>query len=155
MLVVVSSLLIVVYELRQNTDALKGSTLNAVSEHQQFELYWSGEIAPVFIKAILNPAEMDAIDAWKLSEWYTAAIVARQNEFSQFKLGLVNEKTWLVTEGIIQLMLSFQWSQEWWQIYRELPWDEEFVLRVDELVETSTLDYKAIVEQISNVGAEP
>ena len=155
MLVVVASLLIVVYELRQNTDALRGSTIDAVTEHQQFELYWSSEIAPVFVKAIQTPAELDAVEAWQLSEWYTAAITARQNEFSQYKLGLVDEQTWLVTEGIIQLMLSFKWAQEWWAIYREIPWDEEFTLRVDELVEESTFDYKQFVEQISNVGSAP
>ena len=49
---VVASLLVVVFELRQNTAAIRGSAISAVAERQQFELYWSGEIAPVFVKAI-------------------------------------------------------------------------------------------------------
>jgi len=48
--VVVVSLLVVVFELRQNTAAIRGSAISAVAERQQFELYWSGEMAPVFVK---------------------------------------------------------------------------------------------------------
>ena len=64
-----------------------------------------------------------------------AAFVARQNEFSHYEMGLVDEDAWLLTEGTIQLMLSFEWSREWWNVYREVPWDSEFTARVDQLIE--------------------
>ena len=118
---VVVSLLIVVFELQQNSAAIRGATMGAVAERQQFELYWSGEMAPVFVKAIQSPSQVNAIEAWQLSEWLTAAIVARRNEFSQYKMGLVNEESWLLTEGTIQLMFSFKWSRDWWAVYREVP----------------------------------
>ena len=44
------SLLVVVFELRQNTSALRGSTLYAVTEQKQFELHWGSEIAPIQVK---------------------------------------------------------------------------------------------------------
>lgn len=81
-----------------------------------------------------------------------AAIVARQNEFSQYEMGLVDEDAWLLTEGTIQLMLSFEWSRERWNVYREVPWDSEFTARVDQMIEESTLDYKDVLEQLSKIG---
>ena len=154
MAVVVVSLFVVVFALRQNTDALKGATVDAIFERQQFELYWSGEIAPIFIKAIQSPSQLSAAESWQLSEWFTAAIAARHNEFSQYKLGLIDEKTWLITEGVIQLMFSFGWSQDWWELYRELPWDDEFKKRVDDVIQGSTFDYNEMLDQFSKFGSE-
>jgi len=154
MTVVVVSLLVVVFELQQNTAAIRGATLGAVAERQQFELYWSGEIAPVFVKAIQTPDQVNAIEAWQLSEWLTSAMNARVSEYSQYRLGLANEETWLTTKATIQMMLSFEWSQEWWSIYRDGPWDQEFVALVDSIVEESTYDYNEVLEQLSEIGTD-
>lgn len=150
----VISLLLVVFELRQNTNALQGATTDAISERQQFELYWSSELAPVFVKAIRTPEQLTAAETWQLSEWHTAAIAARQNEFLQYTLGLINEAEWRTTEGVIQLMFSFKWSQDWWRAYREVPWNGDFIRRVDELVENNEFDYEALLEQFSRFGAD-
>jgi len=154
MAVVVVSLIVVVFELRQNTDALKGATVDAIFERQQFELYWSGEIAPIFVKAIQSPSQLSAAESWQLSEWFTAAISARQNEYLQYKLGLIDENIWLTTEGIIQLMFGFGWSKDWWDVYRDVPWDDEFKQRVDYLIETSTINYDGMLDKFSKFGSE-
>jgi len=152
--VVVVSLLVVVFELRQNTAAIRGATLGAVAERQQFELYWSSEIASDFVKAIQSPSQLSPVEGWRMSEWLTAAIVARQNEYSQYRMGLVSEESWQLTEGTIQLMLSVEWSQNWWAVYREVPWDEAFISRVDTLVEESTFDYNEVLKQLSEIGTD-
>jgi len=150
----VVSLVLVVYELRQNTYALQGTATSSISERQQFELYWSSEIASVYVKAIQTPSDLSATEAWQLSEWFTAAIAARQNEYLQFQLGLIDESDWRTTEGVIQLMFSFQWSRKWWEAYREIEWNDDFKQRVDELVATTMFDYAELLEQISQFGVD-
>lgn len=152
--VVVASLLLVVFELRQNTDALRGATLDAITERGQFELHWSSEIAPIFIKAVQDPSQLDTIEAYRLGEWMTSALNARRNEFAQYQLGLLDESSWLASESIIQFLFSHEWAREWWLIYRGAFWNQDFVKRVDELVETSPFDYEEILEQLSNIGSD-
>ena len=150
----VISLLVVVYELRQNTNALQGTAIDTISERQQFELYWSSEIAPVFVKAIKDPEQLTASETWQLSEWHTSAIAARQSEFSQYRLGLTEESDWQTTEGVIQSMFSFKWSQDWWEAYRDMPWNNDFKQRVDDLIETNEFDYADLLDQFSRFGTE-
>jgi len=150
----VISLLVVVYELRQNTNALQGTAIDTISERQQFELYWSSEIAPVFVKAIKDPEQLTASETWQLSEWHTSAIAARQSEFSQYRLGLIEDTDWQTTEGVIQFMFSFKWSQDWWVAYREIPWNDDFKQRVDDLIETNEFDYEDLLDRMSRFGTE-
>ncbi len=150
----VISLIVVVYELRQNTNALQGTATDAISERQQFELYWSSEIAPVFVKAIKDPEQLTASETWQLSEWHTSAIAARQSEFSQYRLGLIGDSDWQTTEGVIQFMFSFKWSQDWWEAYREIPWNDDFKQRVDDLIETNEFDYEDLLDRMSRFGTE-
>lgn len=149
---VVVSLLLVVYELRQNTNALRGSTLDAITEHGQFELHWSSEIAPVVIKAVQNPSQLDLVEAFQLGEWITAAMNARQNEFVQFQLGLLDEPSWAALEGVIQVILGYEWAREWWVIHRAY-FNREFGARVDEILEESTFEYADVLEQLSEIGS--
>ena len=153
-IVVVVSLLIVVFELRQNTDALRGATLDAITERGQFELQWSSDIAPIVVKAIQDPSQLDTVEAYRLGEWLTAAMNARQNEVIQSQLGLLDERTWAAMEHVIQAVLGYEWSREWWSIYRGGFFNQEFVMRVDELIEESTFDYRELLEQLSNIGKE-
>jgi len=150
----VISLIVVVYELRQNTNALQGTAIDTISERQQFELYWSSEIAPVFVKAIKDPEQLTASETWQLSEWHTSAIAARQSEFSQYRLGLIEDTDWQTTEGVIQFMFSFKWSQDWWVAYREIPWNDDFKQRVDDLIETNEFDYEDLLDRMSRFGTE-
>ena len=150
--IVVFSLLLVVFELRQNTDALKGSTIDAITEHGQFELYWSAEIAPIVVKAVQDPAQLDIVEAYRLGEWITAAMNARQNEFVQYRLGLLDEQTWASLENVIEVLLGYDWAREWWSINRNALFNQEFVVHVDRIIDESTFEYAQVLEQLSEIG---
>jgi hypothetical protein len=150
---VVLSLLLVVFELRQNTNALRGSTFDAITEHGQFELYWSSEIAPIVVKAIQDPSQLDVVESFRLGEWLTSAMNARQNEFVQYQLGLIDERSWETLENVIQVMLGYEWAREWWSIYGTNFVNREFVAKVDELMEGSTFDYAQTLEELSEIGS--
>ena len=70
---VIISLIYLAAQIRQNTRAIRGATLNAVTQHQQFELKWSAEIGSSLRKAIHAPDTMSEDDTWQVSEWVTSA----------------------------------------------------------------------------------
>jgi hypothetical protein len=52
------------------------------------------------------------------------------------------------------MMFSFKWSQNWWQAYSKIPWNDEFKRRVDDLIETNEFDYAELLDQVSRFGSE-
>lgn len=87
---VIATLIYLSVQIRQNTKAVRGAALDAITERKQFELKWSSEIAGAFRKSIENPAALADEESWQLTEWMTAAFVARQNEYFQYKNGLID-----------------------------------------------------------------
>ncbi|HSK17861.1 MAG TPA: hypothetical protein VK912_01875 [Longimicrobiales bacterium] len=53
-------------QIRQNTRAIRGATLNAITQHMQYENRWSADIGASFRKAIHQPQDMDEEDAWQM-----------------------------------------------------------------------------------------
>ncbi|MEJ2503508.1 MAG: hypothetical protein P8177_09405 [Gemmatimonadota bacterium] len=136
---VVLSLLYLSVQIRQNTRAVRGSTAHAVTERQQVELHWSHEIASIFAKAIETPDQLNSAEAWSLSEWLTAAIVMRQNEFRQYRLGLLDEDSWKQAENVILMVLSLTWARNWWYVLGREQVQEDLAARIDELLATTEL----------------
>ena len=77
----VVTLLYLAIQIRQNTRAVRGSTIHAMTDSMQAELHWSHEIAAIWTKSFENPEQLTSAEAWSLSERLTAALAARQNEF--------------------------------------------------------------------------
>lgn len=156
---VVVSLIYLAVQVRQNTRAVKGQTAHAITERQQAELHWSHEIAGVFTKAIETPGELSSAEAWSLSEWLNAAIVMRQNEYRQFKLGLVEPEVWRQSEGVIVMLLGFAWSRNWWNVIGRDQVSPDLAERVDGLLEDTELadwtDALAALKDLRTVEGPP
>lgn len=86
---------------------------------------------------------------WQLQEWLTAAFVIRQNEFVQFREGLLSEADWASREGVIRLILGFDLSRRWWRSYPKETLNSEFVARVDRLVEQETIDMADALDELT------
>ena len=112
---VIATLTYLAVQIRQNTKAIRGATLDSITEHQQFELRWSSDIGTSFRKSIEAPGELTDQETWEVTEWMTSAFVARQNEFKQFKQGLLDEDNWAACEKIIYMCLGSVWAQNWWK----------------------------------------
>ena len=155
-LAVVASLIYLAIQVRQNTRALKGQTAHAVTERQQSELHWSHEIADTFTKAIETPGELNSAEAWSLSEWLTSAIVMRQNEYRQFKLGLLEPEVWQQSENVIVMLLSGPWSRNWWHVLGRDQVDPDLAARVDRLLEdTEVVDWSGALAALKDVPEAP
>lgn len=153
---VVVSLVYVAIQIRQNTRAVRGATAHAVTERQQTELHWSHELAPVFVKAIETPGQLTSAEAWSLNEWLTAAVVMRQNEYRQFRLGLLERDAWKQSEEVILMLLSLEWTRNWWDVVGREQVDPELAAHVDGLLEEQELlDWGAALRALKNPPAEP
>lgn len=153
---VVVSLIYLAIQVRQNTRAIRGQTAHAVTERQQEELHWSHEIADIFTKAIETPRELDSAEAWSLSEWMSAAVVMRQNEYRQFRLGLLERGAWEQSEQVILMLLSFPWGRNWWRVVGREQVSSDLAAHVDALLENADLmDWKGALAALKDVPMDP
>ncbi len=141
-------------QIRQNTQAIRGSTVHLVTQTQQQELRWSGEIAEAYTKAIETPGELNTTETWQMDSWLLSAIAARQNEFFQFRHGHMAAEVWDESENIVCLILSFAWSRHWWDIQGRPLFAKEFVSVVDHLLskEVQALFQYDILQQLKSGG---
>lgn len=122
-------------QIRQNTQAVRGSTIHAMTDSMQAELQWSHEIAAIWTKSFEHPEQLTSTEAWSLSSWLTSALMARQNEFFQYRRGLLDSELWEASEGIIRINLSTPWTRDWWEVSGRGGCASAFVAHVDGLLD--------------------
>jgi hypothetical protein len=129
----VITLLYLAVQIRQNTRAVRGSAIQGMTETSQFELHWAHELAAVWTKSIERPAELTSAEAWSLNAWLRAALVARQNEFFQYRMGLLDAEIWAASQGIIRIILSSPWTRNWWDVSGRGGLSPAFVSHIESL----------------------
>ena len=141
-------------QIRQNTRAIRGSTLNVLTQHHLEEIRWASELGGPFRKALNAPEEMSEDDIWRASEYLCAHMVARQNEFVQYEHGLLSDEDWRSREGIIPHTFGFPWAKEWWQVFPKETFNRQFVKYVDRLLETESLDTASTLDALDKLGRD-
>ena len=145
---VIATLLYLAVQIRQNTKSIKGATLDAITERKQYELRWSSDIAPAWRKSLMDPDNLTEIESWQITEWMTACFVARQNEYYQFKQGLLDDESWAASEKIIRMALGSDWQRNWWKQFAPSAFSESFITLVETVIEKREVDYRSVVENI-------
>jgi len=146
---VVVSLLYLAAQIRQNSRTVKGASTQSITETIQAELRWSCDLGEEFIRMIDEPEKLSKVEAFRIGEWLTAAMVARQNEYIQYKQGLVDEEVWISNEGIIKSIMSMPWCKNWWHNFDKAAFISDFVQLADSIAEKpDTFDYKEYLEKI-------
>jgi hypothetical protein len=149
-LAVIATLLYLALQVRQNTKAIKGATLNAITDHHQFELRWSSDIATAWRKSLTEPESLTPDESWQIAEWMASSMLARQNEFFQHKQGLIDDDTWDASEKAIKMGLASNWSRNWWKEFSPHAFTEPFVNMVNNVLDVSDVNYAEIVENIES-----
>jgi hypothetical protein len=147
-LAVIATLLYLAIQVQQNTKAIKGATLNTITQHKQFELRWSSDISSAWRKSLSEPESLTEDESWQIAEWMSSSFVARENEFFQFKQGLIDGDTWQASKNIIKFALSSPWSLKWWEEFGTKAHTVPFVSVVNDVIESSDVDYAEIVANI-------
>jgi hypothetical protein len=147
---VVVSLLYLAAQIRLNSRIVKGERTHNITQTIQTELRWSGDYAEVFVKMLQDSSSLTDVEAFKLGEWLTAAMMARQNEYIQYRQDLVDEDIWLANRGIIKSILSMPWCRNWWENFDKVAFVPGFVELVDTIMEEDhQFDYGDYLRSIS------
>lgn len=134
-LAVVISLLYLARQIRQNSRIVKGNSVQSITQTIQSELRWSGDYGDLMLKMFDEPKSLTRLEAFKLGEWMTAAMMARQNEYIQFEQSLIDEEIWHGCLGILKNMLSIPWCREWWSGFDKGVFTPRFIELVDSVSE--------------------
>ncbi|NKC00289.1 MAG: hypothetical protein GKR90_17635 [Pseudomonadales bacterium] len=129
--------------------AIKGSTLNSITEHKQFEIRWSSEIGEVYRKAIDNPARLTRVEEFIMADWLTSSLVARENECYQYRQGLLDKDNWESSEKAVRMVLGFAWSRNWWDEVARVSFGDTFVDYVNENLIENVTDYGELLYNVS------
>ncbi len=150
---VVVSLLYLATQIRQNSRIVKGSTVQSITQTQQSELRWSGDYGEIFLKMIEEPESLTKLEAFKLGEWTTAAMMARQNEYIQFRQNLVDEHIWHGCLGVLKSILSLPWCRNWWDNFDKSTFTPDFIDLVNSVADQEhPFDYQEYVKNIHRSG---
>lgn len=148
------SIIYLAIQIRHNTQAIQGSTIHSITQTQQSELRWASDISEEWTKAIESPSELSSSEAWKMSTWLTSAFAARQNEFIQYKKGLMDEEIWKASEGIVLILLSMPWTRNWWASYGKKSFSTDFVALVENILKDGNFDviFTEVLPQLKTGG---
>jgi hypothetical protein len=149
-LATLATLIYLAIQIRQNTATVRGSTIQGVTQSQQLELKWGSEIADAFAKSFQSPESLDFRDIWQLNEWFFAAFAARQNEYVQYKRGLLDEDVWTASKNIIALLASMPLCRKWWTSLGQHAFVDEFCTIVEDAMsaENDIVDWKLGIEAL-------
>ena len=149
---VVATLGYLAVQVRQNNRFIRGSTISAITQQQQFELHWSSESA--MRKVIENPEDLTEDEIWKVSELFTASLLARQNEYFQYTQGLLLEGNWQASKKIINVTFGTKWSRNWYETYGRESIIDVFSTEVDGILATSEFDMNKVLSGINGTSGD-
>jgi hypothetical protein len=139
---VIATLAYLAVQIRQNTKAIHGATLNAITEHKQSEIRWSSSIGETYRRSIYEPEQLTSVEEFVMADWLTGSFVARENEYFQYKQGLLAQENWRSSEKAIRLILGSRWALNWWHQFSKISFSEVFVVYVNENLLDEVGDYK-------------
>ena len=128
--------------LDANTKAIRGQAISDITRnvHDQMHMLIQGhDIAGMFERFVADET-LDQRDAFLLDSVLTAVFVARQNEFFQWKQGLLDDDVFTSLHHVILTLLGSPNGQHWWQNEGHRMFAPAFIDFVDELSQKGPSD---------------
>ena len=102
------------YEIRQNTDATRAQTSEAVFAGKQVELQAVSD-DPELIKNIIKQGPLTVDEQIKLFTWLASALSAREFSWLQWKNDVIDETQWQSELLILRAFLQAPRVRLWWE----------------------------------------
>ena len=130
---IVVTLIYLVLQLRQNTNALHAHVRQGILAASQAELLATID-NPDLILSMIKTGPLSLEEAVKYSFWLSAAFRTRQFAWLQYQDGAIDEPQWRTERIVLQRILRRPINRAWWvSAGREL-FVAEFVAFVDDLI---------------------
>jgi hypothetical protein len=117
---VIGSMLFVGFEIRQNTEAIRGSTLHGIADQSMqlsLEIALNQEWLAAYNRFVLDSVPLTELSQMELSQigWgLSAATRIMENRFRQQKLGILGEEALGQLGGVTPRFYGSWWFREWW-----------------------------------------
>ena len=124
---VIASLAFVALEIRQNTEAVKSATINALSEqgYNAAALFIQDDDLTEAFRVIREGEEVSALQHSKVNVFYATVLRIQKNRFLQIRLGFLDVETALFIGGSSQLYREPHFAEYWDEVKGDEP--EDFV----------------------------
>jgi hypothetical protein len=109
----VGTLIYLSIQIRQNTKAIAGASIDAITNHTFQELRWSAEIDDLMFQAQENPESLSELERRQVVLWGLASLRNRQNEYFQWKQGSLSDEVWKASESILPGILGNPVLRQW------------------------------------------
>ncbi|WOJ93775.1 hypothetical protein R0135_01080 [Congregibacter variabilis] len=135
---VVLSLLLVTYELRQNTLATQQAAASTYAETwRNIELFVAGnyEFSEILVKSIRG-AELTPHEQFRIEVFYRSIFRGWQNSFLQYQVGMLSDELWEAERSNLEgILLGDQGMIPYWRLERDT-YTESFRILVDGMLPT-------------------
>ena len=124
------TLVFLVVQMQQNTDAILSQTRQAMLASQQNELTARVE-HPEIITSMVKTEALTPIESAQLHTWLLASLTSRLFVWNQYQSGLVDDEQWANEEKVILAVFSPRTNRDWWNKIGKALVDTEFATYVD------------------------
>jgi len=122
---VVASLIYVARQLRQNTDAIRAQSRQAVLTAAQAELFAEME-NPDIVTSIVKAGALSQEEHIKLAAWLFAVLRVRQFSWLQHRNGAIDDSQWNTEVSVIRFIFDSKKTRDWWTKIGHLAFGDEF-----------------------------
>ena len=137
---VVITLIYLSIQVKHNTKALQGQAISDATRnvHEHVNMVLQGQDVAAALKKFVSDKTLDPDDAILIDFLLTAVFVARQNEYFQWKQGLLDESVFKSLNHVIHTLLESPHGQHWWQHEGRRMVAPEFVGFVEAITKSSS-----------------
>lgn len=133
------TLIFLVVEMRQNTEALNAQSRQQILQSAQTQLLFSAT-NPEMAKSIIKPGPLTQDESVLLGDWLTSSMRFREYSWLQYRSGVIDENQWNTELLVIEIVLSAQKPRQWWSLVGREQVNPEFAVFVDELLEQNPVN---------------
>ena len=131
---IVVTLIYLVVEIRQNTNALNSQSRQAVMEAAKNELFALIENPDLTI-SMIKTEPLTSEEQIRLDSYYAATLRNREFSWLQFQDGTVDELQWETELSVLSSIFDTSRSRDWWDKIGRHVFGPQFVSYVDEILE--------------------
>ena len=136
------TLVFLVMQMQQNTDALRANGLQAAVAQELQQLY----VVANNPELIMNRTAIDLTDEEKLQTgiYLLAFFRQREHDWLQFQKGYLDAETWKTYSRPIPVALSSQRARGWWRDASPIIFNPNFVAEINEMIADIPVDEQAV-----------
>lgn len=121
-----------VYEIQQNTDAIRSQTRAAIYSGAQEELWKNMEYPDVTLNMLVADHELSPEEKVRFDAWMSASMRAREFAWIEYRNGNLDATYWESDRNVIAIILGTERGRTWWNKVGKLSFGPEFTSYVDD-----------------------